>query len=301
MWVPIVAVTNKGIILAGGTGSRLSPITNVVNKHLLPIYDKPLIYYPLSTLMVAGISEILIVSSPNELNSFESLLGNGGNFGIHISYAVQAQPLGLSDALKHSAFFTGGDPFALILGDNIFFSSGLSGLLFDMFQVSSEASCAILTANVRDPQRFGVLELGADGNARRIVEKPETPATNTVVTGIYKFPGDAIDRANSLEPSDRGELEITDLINAYLDAESSLEVFEMPRGGVWFDAGTIESMCEATDFIKAYQQASGRYIGCPEEVALLKGLVTHQFLGESLEDKKLTSDYWRYVADLVND
>ena len=285
------------VLLAGGSGSRLYPLTKVVNKHLLPVYDKPLIYYSLSVLMLSGVREIAVVTSPDSVAMLQDLLGDGSQFGISISFFVQPEPLGLSDALLRCSGFVGERPFGLMLGDNIFYSAGLSGLLEDMFEDPDPNNLVMLTAGVRDPERFGIIERDVNGELRSIIEKPNNPSSNRAVTGLYRFPAGAIDRARYLKPSNRGELEITDLLNTYIGS-SATQVIELPRGAVWFDAGTTESLYLAAEFVKAYQEASGCRIGCPEEVALRLGWIHGNEFLDGMNQSQLGSPYARYLRTL---
>ena len=289
----------RGVLLAGGSGSRLYPITKSVNKHLLSVYDKPLIYYSLSALMLAGVRKIAVVTTPGALETLQDLLGDGSQFGISISFFVQAEPRGLSDALLQCDKFVDGQSFALTLGDNMFFSSGLTGLLAEMFGNSASSKVSILTAGVNDPHRFGVLERDETGNVASIVEKPEVSSSNRAVTGLYRFPGDAIRRVEQLKPSSRGELEVTDLLNSYIDDGSLFEVMDLPRGGVWFDAGTTESMYHATEFVKSYQEASGCRIGCPEEVALKLGWIDGAKILKGMSASQMKSPYAQYLGSVT--
>ena len=288
----------KGVLLAGGTGSRLYPLTKVINKHLLPVYDKPLIYYSLSVLMLAGIREVAIVTSPSAREMLQELLGDGSQFGITVSVIEQREPLGLSDAIVKCEDFIDGQSFALMLGDNMFFSSGFTGLLAAMFGDDASTDIAIITAAVKDPERFGVVVCDDTGNILSIVEKPRVPLSNRAVTGLYRLPADATSRVKQLTPSSRGELEITDLLNSYIDTESSFKVFDLPRGAVWFDAGTTESMYNATEFVKSYQEASGCRIGCPEEIAIKQGWIDGKSMLDRLSDSQVASPYVKYLRSI---
>ena len=288
----------RGVLLAGGNGSRLYPLTKAVNKHLLPIYDKPLIYYPLSTLMLANIKDILIVTSSLARAPFEELLGDGSALGIRISYEIQEQPKGLSDALLSAERFIDGEEFCLALGDNIFFSSGLSGILDRMLGDNSADGAAILTVGVSDPERFGVVEYDDERQLRAIVEKPVVAPSNKAVTGLYRLPKDAVNRAKKLEPSLRGEMEITDLLNTYCCEGQNLNLFEMPRGGVWFDAGTNSSMYAAIEFVQSFQEASGSKIGSPEEVAIQKGWLLLEEFERLSKSSHIESPYLQYLKSV---
>lgn len=285
----------KGILLAGGTGSRLYPLTRSINKHLLPIFDKPMIYYPLSSLMLADIREILIVTSPEARDDLESLLGDGDRFGISLSYVIQSEPKGLSDALMLGAEFVDGKSFALILGDNVFFSSGFTGLMNQIFGPEQTNRAAIISKNVRDPERFGVIEFAPDGKVLSIVEKPSSPPSNRIVSGLYRLPGDAPLRAMELRPSARGEVEITDLLCSYINQQDCLEEYGLPRGSVWFDAGTTEAINEASLFVESYQKASGSMVGAPEEIALSRGWINFDLVEKSLTKSQQSSLYFQYL------
>jgi glucose-1-phosphate thymidylyltransferase len=260
----------KGIVLAGGSGTRLHPATLVVNKQLLPIYDKPMIYYPLSVLMLAGIREILIISSPEFLDNYRRLFADGSEFGLSISYAVQERPEGLPQAFTIGAEFIGEDPVALVLGDNIFFGSHLVELLDRA--VARRRGATILSYRVDDPERYGVVEVGADGSVLGLEEKPAVPRSHYAVTGLYFFDATVVEKARSLVPSARGELEIIDLIRAFLD-EGTLEVEQMSRGYAWLDTGTHDSLIEAAEFVRTIQRRQGIQIACLEEIAFRMGFI----------------------------
>lgn len=285
----------KGILLAGGLGSRLFPATKSLNKHFLPIYDKPLIYYSLSTLMLAGIRDIAVVTSPMAKSLMAELLGDGSQFGISLTYVDQPEPLGLSDALSRCKEFLDNQSFLMILGDNLFFSAGLTGLLSRLTELGSKAVTSIVTVAVKDPQRFGVVETDSFGRVVSIVEKPVKPKSNRIVTGLYRFPYDAPDRVESLMPSARGELEVTDLLNSYVQDGSLFEALNLPRGAVWFDAGTTESMYQASEFVKAYQEASGCLIGCPEEIAMTNGWIESDQVLSQFSGAQSDSPYAQYL------
>ncbi len=254
----------KGIVLAGGSGTRLHPVTKVISKQLLPVYDKPMIYYPLSLLMLAGIREVLVISTPRDLPSYEELLGDGARFGMRISYCEQPSPDGLAQAFILGRDFLGGSPACLVLGDNILHGHGLSGLLKDCATLSDGAQ--IFGYWVRDPERYGVVEFNDDGHAISLEEKPKQPKSHYAVPGLYFYGADVADLAARLEPSDRGELEITDLNRLYLD-RGRLKVEVLGRGYAWLDAGTHRSLIEASNFIQAIEERQGLKIGCLQEIA----------------------------------
>lgn len=261
----------KGIILAGGSGTRLHPITKAVSKQLLPVYDKPMIFYPLSILMLAGIREILLITTPEDQAAFRRLLGDGTAFGLHLSYAVQERPEGLPQAFQIGASFLAGEPVCLILGDNIFYGHGLSGLVREAAHLQTGAQ--IFAYYVADPTAYGVVEFAPDGAVFSLEEKPTTPRSHYAVPGIYFFDGRVASFADALTPSARGELEILDLCRAYL-AERSLRVMTLGRGVAWLDTGTTRTLCEATEFIQAIEERQGLKIGCLEEIAFRNGWIT---------------------------
>ncbi len=268
----------KGIILAGGSGSRLYPITRVTSKQLLPIYDKPMVYYPLSTLMLAGIKDILIISTPEDTPRFEQLLGDGKSFGVHLSYAVQQVPNGLAQAFVVGADFVANDPCALILGDNIFHGAGLTDLLKRAVRrAEKEDKATIFGYYVKDPERFGVVELDEQGNALSIIEKSPTPKSNYAVTGIYFYPKDVVAKTKDVRPSARGEYEITDLNCMYMN-EDRLHVTTLGRGYSWLDTGTQESLIDASQYIRMLEEHQGIKVCCPEEIAYLNGWISKEQL-----------------------
>ncbi len=287
----------KGIILAGGAGTRLYPVTRVVCKQLLPVYDKPMIYYPLSTLMLAGIKEILIISTPEDTPRFESLLGKGSDLGLKISYKVQEKPNGLAQAFVLGKEFIGKDSVCLVLGDNIFYGHGLTELLQN--SVMLEKGATVFGYYVNDPERYGVVEFGPDGKVISIEEKPEKPKSNYAVVGLYFYDNSVIDIAENLKPSARGEYEITDLNKEYLK-KGLLNVQLMGRGFAWLDTGTHDSLAEATDFVKAIEYRQGLKIACIEEIAYrMKFISKIDFL--KLADKLNKSTYGSYLTRVADD
>ena len=268
----------KGIILAGGSGSRLYPLTRVTSKQLLPIYDKPMIYYALSVLMLAGIRDILIISTQDDLPNFEDLLGDGRRYGINLCYKIQPEPKGLAQAFILGEKFIAGDQCALILGDNIFYGAGMTGLLRDVIR---NEGATVFGYYVDDPQRFGVVEFNKFGKAISIEEKPVKPKSNFAVTGLYFYDQNVCEYAKTLTPSTRGELEITDLNKIYLE-EKALNVILLGRGYAWFDAGTVESLQEAGEFVKAVETRTGTQIAALEEIAYLNGWIDDKMLAESV-------------------
>jgi glucose-1-phosphate thymidylyltransferase len=285
----------KGIILAGGSGTRLYPMTLVTSKQLLPVYDKPMIYYPLTTLMLAGIREILIISTPQDLPLFQALLGDGNRWGISLSYAVQPKPEGLAQAFVIGAPFAQGGPSALILGDNIFYGHGLPILLANAVKRTEGAT--IFAYHVSDPERYGVVGFDENGKATSIEEKPLRPKSNFAVTGLYFYDQHVTDIASNIRPSSRGELEITDLNRVYLE-RGKLAVERMGRGFAWLDTGTPDSLLEAADFVATLERRQGFRISCPEEVAYYQGYIDRDQL-ERLGVALGKSAYARYICDIA--
>ena len=271
-------ILTKGIILAGGSGTRLYPLTMVTSKQLLPIYDKPMIYYPLSTLMLAGIKDILIISTPHDLPNFERLLGDGSRYGINLSYKVQASPDGLAQAFILGEEFIGNDNCAMILGDNIFHGNGLTKQLKKA--VENEGRATVFGYYVEDPERFGVVEFDKDGKVISLEEKPENPKSNYAVTGLYFYDNKVCEYAKSLKPSARGELEITDLNKIYLE-EGRLDVITLGRGYGWLDTGTIDSLSEASEYVRVIENRQGLKISCLEEISYKNGWIDKETLLES--------------------
>ena len=272
----------KGIILAGGAGTRLYPLTMVTSKQLLPIYDKPMIYYPLSTLMLAGIKEILIISTPDDTPRFEHLLGDGSQFGIHLSYKVQPSPDGLAQAFLLGEEFIGDDTCAMVLGDNIFYGNGFSPLLRRAVSDASSGKATVFGYYVPDPERFGVVEFDKEGNVVSVEEKPAEPKSNYAITGLYFYDNRVVELAKQVRPSDRGELEITDLNRLYLEA-GDLKVQLLGRGFAWLDTGTMDSLVDAADFVRMIEKRQGIKISAPEEIAFTNGWITKDELLESAE------------------
>ena len=284
-------MNRRGIILAGGAGTRLYPITQVISKQLLPVYDKPMIYYPLSTLMQAGIREVLIITTPHEQHLFKSLLGDGGRWGIRLEYAVQEQPRGLAEAFIIGREFLAGEPSCLVLGDNIFHGGGMTELLARASQRVHGAT--VFGYYVRDPERYGVVEMDAQGQVLSLEEKPEQPRSNYAVTGLYFYDHRACDFAAGLKPSKRGELEITDLNRCYLDA-GDLVVERMGRGYAWLDTGTHASLQQAAGYIETLEARQGLRVACPEEIAYRQGWISREQL-LALAEPLVSSGYGDYL------
>ena len=287
-------MTRRGIVLAGGSGTRLHPVTRGVSKQLIPVYDKPMIYYSLSVLMLAGIRDILLISTPHDIGAYKSLLGDGAQFGCEFTYEVQPEPKGLAQAFTIGESFIGDDLVALVLGDNLFHGAGFSGLLKTAHD--RDLGATIFGIGVNDPERYGVAEIDQDGNVISIEEKPERPKSNLAVTGLYFYDNDVVDIAKSLEPSARGEYEITSVNNAYLEA-NKLKLEALPRGMAWLDTGTHESMMEASQFIYAVEKRSGVKIGCLEEIALVNGWIDLDMVHASAS-RMGKSSYAQYLSSL---
>ena len=286
----------KGIILAGGSGTRLYPLTRAASKQLMPIYDKPMIYYPLSTLMLAGIKDILIISTPQDLPRFEELLGDGSELGISLSYAEQPSPDGLAQAFIIGEDFIGDDHVALVLGDNIFHGNGLTKML--QRAEAKEKGATVFGYQVKDPERFGVVEFDADGKAVSLEEKPEHPKSNYAVTGLYFYDSHVVEYAKQIKPSPRGELEITDLNRIYLE-KGNLDVTLLGQGFTWLDTGTHESLVDATNFVKTVETHQNRKIACLEEIAFNNGWIDNEKMGEACELYQ-KNQYGRYLKDVMD-
>ena len=288
----------KGIILAGGSGTRLHPITKVVSKQLLPIYDKPMVYYPLSTLMLSGIQDILIISTPEDTPKFERLFGSGNHLGLNISYTIQPSPDGLAQSFILGEEFIGQESVSLILGDNIFFGHGLSGMLSSSVEtVHSNNDAVVFGYAVRDPERYGVVGFNDSGKVTSIVEKPENPASNYAVVGLYYYPNDVVDIAKNVKPSTRGELEITSVNQAFLDM-NRLSVELMGRGYAWLDTGTQEAMNNASNFIKTIEDRQGLKVACLEEISYSLGFIGQDDLDELAAG--YSNEYGEYLKSLLD-
>jgi len=285
----------KGIVLAGGSGTRLYPLTALMSKQLLPVYDKPMVHYPLGTLMLGGIREVLLISTPHDLPNFKKLLGDGSRWGISITYAEQAKPEGIAQAFLIGADFVGTDGVTLVLGDNIFYGHGLGRQL--SARIAENQGATIFTYRVRDPERYGVAELADDGSVLSIVEKPKQPKSNDAVTGLYVYDNEVLEIARSLKPSPRGELEITDVNNAYLK-RGRLKAQVLSRGSAWLDTGTHEALLEAAQFVSVVEKRQGLKVSCLEEIAFRQGFIDANAVRSLCEPLK-GSEYARYLLEVV--
>ena len=286
----------KGIILAGGSGTRLYPLTKAISKQIMPVYDKPMIYYPLSTLMLAGIREVLIISTPRDLPVFEDLLGDGSQLGMKFTYAIQEQPRGLADAFIIGEEFIGNDNVALVLGDNIFYGQSFSKLLKTVAE--REKGATIFGYYVRDPREYGVVEFDENGMAISIEEKPEHPKSNYAVPGLYFYDNDVVEIAKNVKPSARGEIEITSINNEYL-RRGTLHVETMGRGFAWLDTGNHDALLDAADFVAAFQKRQGLYVSCIEEIAYKRGFIDREQLVK-LAEPLMKTNYGKYLMDVAN-
>lgn len=289
----------KGIILAGGSGTRLYPLTKAISKQIMPVYDKPMIYYPLSTLMLAGIREVLIISTPRDLPVFKDLFGSGEQLGMQFSYAVQEQPRGLADAFIIGADFIGDDCVALVLGDNIFYGQSFSRVLRNVSErVQKEKGATIFGYYVRDPREYGVVEFDENGKALSIEEKPDQPKSNYAVPGLYFYDNDVVEIAANVKPSARGEIEITSINNEYL-SRGTLQVETLGRGFAWLDTGNHDSLLDAADFVAAFQKRQGLYISCIEEIAYKRGFIDKEQL-LALAQPLMKTNYGKYLVEVAN-
>ena len=288
----------KGIILAGGSGTRLYPLTKAISKQIMPVYDKPMIYYPLSTLMLAGIREVLIISTPRDLPIFQELFGDGSQLGMRFEYKIQEEPRGLADAFIIGEEFIGKDPVALVLGDNIFYGQSFSAVLQRTKErTESQGRATIFGYYVRDPREYGVVEFDEEGNAISIEEKPEHPKSNYAVPGLYFYDNDVVEIAKNVKPSARGEIEITSVNNEYL-RRGNLKVETLGRGFAWLDTGNHDMLLDAADFVSAFQKRQGLYISCIEEIAFKRGFITKEQLIE-LAQPLLKTNYGKYLIEVA--
>ena len=297
--VCVMEVNMKGIILAGGSGTRLYPLTKAISKQIMPVYDKPMIYYPLSTLMLAGIREVLIISTPRDLPTFKELFGSGEQLGMQFSYAVQEEPRGLADAFIIGKEFIGDDSVALVLGDNIFYGQSFSKVLRQTAErIEKEKGATIFGYYVRDPKEYGVVEFDENGKALSIEEKPENPKSNYAVPGLYFYDNDVVEIAANVKPSARGEIEITSINNEYL-RRGTLTVETLGRGFAWLDTGNHDSLLDAADFVAAFQKRQGLYISCIEEIAYKRGFISKEQLLK-LAEPLMKTDYGKYLVEVAN-
>lgn len=287
----------KGIILAGGSGTRLYPVTKAISKQITPIYDKPLIYYPLSVLMLAGIKDILVITTPRDIGTFEELLGNGSNLGLKIEYTIQEHPNGLAEAFIIGENFIGNDSCALVLGDNMFYGHGLTGIVKEA--AKRETGATIFGYYVNDPKSFGVVEFDSNGKAISLEEKPEIPKSNFAIPGLYFYDNSVVKKAKAVKPSHRGELEITTLNEMYLN-EGTLNVLSLGRGMAWLDTGTHDGLLEAANFVKTIQSRQGVMVACLEEIAYGNGWISAEKV-EELAKPLLKSDYGKYLMNLIKE
>lgn len=295
----VMEVNMKGIILAGGSGTRLYPLTKAISKQIMPVYDKPMIYYPLSTLMLAGIREVLIISTPRDLPTFKELFGSGEQLGMQFSYAVQEEPRGLADAFIIGKEFIGDDSVALVLGDNIFYGQSFSKVLRQTAErIEKEKGATIFGYYVRDPKEYGVVEFDENGKALSIEEKPENPKSNYAVPGLYFYDNDVVEIAANVKPSARGEIEITSINNEYL-RRGTLTVETLGRGFAWLDTGNHDSLLDAADFVAAFQKRQGLYISCIEEIAYKRGFISKEQLLK-LAEPLMKTDYGKYLVEVAN-